>query len=584
MSIKAGFGWTGNILQIDLTRGIAWREALPTRLLEGYLGGRGLAVRLMRDFYRLDPFDPQMPLIFACGPLCGTSAPASNQLSLVSRSPLTGTIFDCTAVGSFPLQLKLSGQDVLVVSGHSPTPVYVSIGPEKVEILPADNLWGSDIPTTRVALEDQGCVAAIGPAGENGVLFANVDFGKGNPVGRGGLGAVMGRKNLKAIVVNGDSEIKVAGKDHFKTACQDVRRLFDASQFLSGPLGVSQFGTALMVDLMSQRRMLPTENFRHTFFAAAENYSGASVKSSCDATSGSCCDCAIRCRMFSKDGHQLPEYDALSHFGALNSIGDLDSILESNRTCRELGMDPVSAAATTAAWGEIRERFVTAGEITGLLKDIALCNGDGKLLAQGSRRMAEQFGHPELSMSVKSLELPAYDPRGAYGMALAYCTSTRGGCEQQANTLTHEILRKPVPIDRFSFSGKARIVSISEDNIAAADSLALCRFALMAAGLEEYAAVLSTVTGLDYSAGQLAEIGRRICLTEHFYNCANGFSSLDDRLPERFFSEPGSSGDGIAIPPLDRHDFDEQLGKYYRIRGLNPDGCFDDPGFLEKLP
>ncbi len=584
MSIKAGFGWTGNILHIDLTRAIAWRESLPASLLEGYLGGRGLAVRLMRDHFKLDPFDPQMPLIFACGPLCGTSAPASNQLSLVSRSPLTGTIFDCTATGIFPLQMKGAGQDVLMISGRSPAPVFISISKTKVEIHPAGDLWGSNVTATRVALEKYGCVAAIGPAGENGVLFANVDFGSGNQIGRGGLGAVMGRKNLKAIVVTGNSEVKIAARDQFQTACQDVNRLFDASQFLSGPLGISQFGTALMVDLMSQRRMTPTENFRHTFFAASENYSGAVVKSSCDAISGSCCDCRIKCRMFGQDGQQLPEYDALSHFGALNGIGDLNCIMESTSVCKEMGMDPVSAAATIAVWGEIRGRFATTVEMPGLLQDIALCNGDGKLLAQGSHRMAEQLGRPELSMTVKSLELPAYDPRGAYGMALAYCTSTRGGCEQQANTIAHEILRKPVPTDRFSFSGKARIVSISEDTIAAADSLAICRFALLATSLEEYAAVLSAVTGMEFSAGHLAEIGRSICLTEHFYNCSNGFSHLDDRLPERFFNETGSNGDGIEIPPLDKKCFEEQLSKYYRIRGLNLDGCFEDADFLEKLP
>ncbi len=584
MSIKAGFGWTGKILHVDLTRAIAWREELPPSLLESYLGGRGLAVRLMRDYFKLDPFDPQMPLIFACGPLCGTSAPASNQLSLVSRSPLTGTIFDCTAVGAFPLQLKGAGQDVLLISGSSPSPVFISISRTKVEILPADDLWGSGVTTTRSALEKFGCVAAIGPAGENGVLFANVDFGFGNQSGRGGLGAVMGCKNLKAVVVAGNSEVKIADGDQFKTACQDVSRLFDASQFLSGPLGISHFGTALMVDLMSQRRMTPTENFSQTFFAAAGNYSGATVKSSCDAFSGSCCDCSIKCRMFGHDGQQLPEYDELSHFGALNGIGDLNCILESNRFCREVGMDAVSAAATIAVWGEIRGRFAATEEMPGLLQDMALCSGDGKQLAQGSRRMAEQLGHPELSMTVKSLELPAYDPRGAYGLALSYCTSTRGGCEQQANAIAHEILRKPVPTDRFSLSGKARIIFISEDTIAAADSLAICRFALLATSLEEYAAILSAVTGVKFSAGQLAGIGRNICLTEHFYNCINGFSRLDDILPERFFSEPGSSGDGIEIPPIDRKAFEEQLGKYYRIRGLNQDGCFEDAGFLWELP
>jgi aldehyde:ferredoxin oxidoreductase len=247
-------------------------------------------------------------------------------------------------------------------------------------------------------------------------------------------------------------------------------------------------------------------------------------------------------------------------------------------------MDTITAAATLSAWGEIRGAFPAADELPGLLNDIALQRGDGRLLALGSRRLAEQSGHPEFSMSVKSLELPAYDPRGAYGMALAYCTSNRGGCHLRAYPISHEILRKPVPTDRFSFSGKARIISIAEDTNAAVDSLVVCKFAFFGASLEEYAELLTAVTGVDYSPQRLKEIGRRIVLTERFYNCANGFSRKDDMLPERFFSEAGSSGDGIDIHPLDRARFEEELDKYYRIRGLNSDGCFDGGDFLEKQP
>jgi aldehyde:ferredoxin oxidoreductase len=169
-------------------------------------------------------------------------------------------------------------------------------------------------------------------------------------------------------------------------------------------------------------------------------------------------------------------------------------------------------------------------------------------------------------------------------MALAYCTSNRGGCHLRAYPISHEILRKPVPTDRFSFSGKARIISIAEDTNAAVDSLVACKFAFFGASLEEYAELLTAVTGIDYSPQRLKEIGRRIVLTERFYNCANGFTRTDDMLPERFFSEAGSSGDGIDIRPIDRMRFEEELGKYYRIRGLNEDGCFDDADFLSAQP
>lgn len=577
-------GWHGAILRVDLTSGACSRQKLPPELLEEYLGGRGLGVRLMRDYYRLDPLSPEMPLIFAVGPLCGTPAPTAARLSVVSRSPLTGTIYDCSAGGRFAWRLKAAGLDALFITGRSHSPVAITINSGQVRLIPADMLWGRDIPATVAALKEHGSVAAIGPAGENGVLFANIMMGEGNSVGRGGLGAVMGAKNLKAVVVNGDIRTTIANQPLFDRARQDVMRLFKASPVIFGPLGIAEFGTPVLVDLMAQRRMAPTENFRKTFFENSGNYSGPAIKAACTPRKEGCYGCPIQCKKSAADSGHLPEYETVSHFGALNNVADLRAIVASNRLCNQLGMDTITAAATLSAWGEIRGRFPLAEEIPGLLADMALRRNDGELLSLGSRRLAEELGRPELSMSVKSLELPAYDPRGAYGMALAYCTSSRGGCHLRAYPISHEILRKPVPTDRFSFSGKARIISIAEDTNAAVDSLVACKFSFFGASLEEYAELLTATTGIDYSPQRLKEIGRRIVLTERFYNCANGFSRKDDILPERFFTEPGSSGDGIDIHPIDRQRFEEELDKYYRIRGLSSDGCFDDADFLDKQP
>jgi aldehyde:ferredoxin oxidoreductase len=361
-------------------------------------------------------------------------------------------------------------------------------------------------------------------------------------------------------------------------------RLFKASPVIFGPLGIAEFGTPVLVDLLAQRHMAPTENFRKTFFERSGNYSGPAIKQACNPKKDGCYGCPIQCKKSTQQGEHLPEYETVSHFGALNNVDDLAAIVRSNRICNDLGMDTITAAATLSAWGEIRGRFPAADEIPGLLEAMAMRSGDGELLALGSRRLAERLGRPELSMSVKSMELPAYDPRGAYGMALAYCTSQRGGCHLRAYPISHEILRKPVPTDRFSFSGKARIITIAEDTNAAVDSLVACKFSFFGASLEEYAELLSAATGIAYSPQRLKEIGRRICLTERFYNCANGFSRKDDCLPERFFTEPGTSGDGIEILPIDRGRFGEELDKYYRIRGLNSEGCFDDAYFLEKQP
>jgi aldehyde:ferredoxin oxidoreductase len=577
-------GWHGNILKVDLTAGTSHIEEIPRLQREEYLGGRGLGVRLMRDYFQLDPLDPAMPLIFAVGPLCGTPSPTSARLSVVSRSPLTGTIYDCSAGGRFAWRLKASGVDVLFITGRSSAPVVLTITADSVEITPAANLWGRDIPTTVAALKECGSVAAIGPAGENGVLFANIMMGEGNSVGRGGMGAVMGSKNLKAVTVNGDQKATIADPALFDTARQDIMRLFKASPVIFGPLGISEFGTPVLVDLMAQRRMAPTENFRKTYFEHSANYSASAIKNACEARKDGCYGCPIQCKKSSNAGKPLPEYETVSHFGALNNISALHAIITANDICNELGMDTITAAATLSAWGEIRGTFPTAEEIPHLLNKIALRQGEGELLALGSRRLAEQLGHPELSMSVKSLELPAYDPRGAYGMALAYCTSNRGGCHLRAYPISHEILRKPVPTDRFSFSGKARIISIAEDTNAAVDSLVACKFAFFGASLEEYAELLTAVTGVAYSPQRLKEIGRRIVLTERFYNCKNGFSRDDDMLPERFFTEAGSSGDDIDIHPIDRVRFEEELDKYYRIRGMNRDGCFVDTTFLQQQP
>ena len=577
-------GWTGKMLHVDLTSGRCHREVIPTKLLHAYLGGRGLGVRLMRDYFRLDPFDPDMPLILSVGPLCGTTSPTSARLAAVSRSPLTGTIYDCSAGGRFAWRLKASGLDVVFITGKSPEHVSLAINDDQVEILPAQQLWGKGVKETVAALQERGSVAAIGPAGENGVLFANIMMGEGNSIGRGGLGAVMGAKGLKAVVVNGTGVTQIADRERFDAARGDVMRLFRASPVIFGELGIAEYGTPALVDLMAQRRMAPTKNFSSTFFADSDNYSGPAIRRECGARKDGCYGCPIQCKKSDDRGEALPEYETVNHFGGLNGISDLHAIVRANTLCNELGMDTISAAATLSAFGEARGHFPTVAEVPELLADMAYRRFEGELLSLGSRRATQELEKPGLSMSVKSLELPAYDPRGAYGMALAYCTSNRGGCHLRAYPISHEILRKPVPTDRFSFSGKARIIKIAEDVNAAVDSLVACKFAFFGATLEEYGELISAVTGVEYTPESLKAIGERIYLTERFYNCANGFSSKDDLLPDRFFNEPGSAGEGIEIPPLDRARFEEELQKYYRIRGLTPEGAFADPSFLDRLP
>lgn len=577
-------GWRGKVLQVDLDSGTTRTETIDPEILRAWLGGRGLGIRLLRGAHTLDPYDPRMPVVFAVGPLCGTPAPTSARLSVVSRSPLTGTVYDCSAGGRFAHRLKAAGFDALRIVGRAARPVAVAVTPAGAEVVPADDLWGKTVEETVAALSARGSVAAIGPAGENGVLFSNIMMGEGNAAGRGGLGAVLGSKRVKAVAADGDIPVPVVDRARFDRARADVMRLLRASPAIFGESGISEYGTPALVDLVRQRRMAPTENFRKSLFEGAGNYSGPAIRKAYGSVKDGCYGCPIRCKKSTPGGERLPEYETVSHFGALNGIDDLRAIVRSNALCNSLGMDTISAAATLAAWGEARGRFPDAGEIPGLLADIALLRGEGELLAQGSRRVAEALGRPELSMSVKGLELPAYDPRGAYGMALAYCTSNRGGCHLRAYPIALEILRKPVAIERFSFDGKARIVKIAEDTNAAVDSLAACKFAFFGATLEEYAELLAATTGEEFAPQDLKEIGERICLAERACNSANGFSKKDDVLPGRFYSEPGSSGDGIEIPPIPRARLDEELAKYYRIRGLAPDGTLNDRDFFAGQP
>lgn len=558
--------WHGKALYVDLSSKKIHTEDLSDEFLSASIGGRGVGVELMKEFFALDPYDIRMPVISAVGPLCGTPAPASSRMSVVSRSPLTGTITDSSVGGAFPLKLKAAGYDCLVVTGKSSSPVYISIKDDDVLIKDAAYLWGKGSLETNKLLEPSGATACIGTAGENRIRFANIMIGGANSAGRGGLGAVMGSKNLKAVVVDGTKKASIADSQAFKKAQDDVMRLLRASPVVMGDLGLGEFGTATLVDIVGQRKMAPTENFKKTFFPEAHAYSGPSLKREFGFKKHGCAVCPIQCKKLTSCGRPVPEYETLSHFGALNANSDAESIIKANLLCNDLGMDTISAASTFAAYGEARGGFLSGDEILALLEKTAYRKGEGDQIAEGSKRLCASLGKPQCSMSVKGLELPAYDPRGSYGIALAYGTSTRGGCHLRAYPISQEILRKPVAVDRFSFDGKARMIKIAEDNNAVVDSLAVCAFAFLGASIEEYAQLLAAATGMPFTGQGLLKIGEEIILAERRYNRENGFTRDDDFLPERFYNEAGSSGEGIEIPPIDKARFTEELEKYHRMR------------------
>ncbi|MDA8099564.1 MAG: aldehyde ferredoxin oxidoreductase family protein [Nitrospiraceae bacterium] len=558
--------WFGKMLFVDLSSRRIETRKISSEVLEAWLGGRGLGVHLMRETIGFDAFDERMLMLFSVGPLCGTAAPTSSRLSVVSRSPLTGTIFDSSVGGHFPFKLKQAGYDAVAIAGRAASPVYIEIIEDRVTIRDAAALRGKGTGEVNRILEKDGLVACIGPAGENRARMANIMIGGANCVGRGGMGAVMGAKNLKAIVVNGSKKPSLADPALFKKAHDDVMRLLRASPVVMGELGLAEFGTGALVDIMEERRMAPTENFRKTVFSGAQAYSGPAIRKRYGSRKEGCAVCPIQCKKVTSCGRPIPEYETLSHFGGLNANDDVESIIKANLLCNTLGLDTISTAATIAAYGEARGAFLSGDAILDMIARISRREGEGDALAEGSKRYCASIGKPELSMSVKGLEIPAYDPRGSYGMALAYATSNRGACHLRAYPISQEILRKPVATDRFSFDGKARLIKICEDTNAVVDSLSVCKFAFLGASVEEYAQMLAGASGVPFTGQGLLKTGERIVDREREYNGLNGFTDDDDLLPARFFTDDGSSGEGIEITKIDKDRFREELERYHRIR------------------
>jgi aldehyde:ferredoxin oxidoreductase len=569
-------GWTGRFVYIDLTKKEAKVLKTPRGLCEGFIGGRGFGVVMLKDFIELEPFSEEMPIVFSSGPLVGTPVPTSGRGSLVSRSPLTGTVFDCSVGGRFSTELKRAGYDMLVIQGRADRWLWIEIKDNEVSFNDATELQGLTTDEVFRRLSSEGSVMAIGPAGENLVRYASVLFDGHYAAGRGGLGAVMGSKRLKAVRVKGSGKVRIHSPDKLQKVREDIMRLLRACPVVFGEFGLSEYGTAALVDLVHARRIEPTANFRRSYFEGSTRYSGYRMKETFKVKKTGCAGCPILCKKKTREGKPLPEFETASHFGALNQNDSLEAIVEANRLCNAYGLDTITTAASLACYGEYRGKGLSPEEMVEMIEKIAFRKDTGDLLAEGSKRFCQELGRPELSMTVKGLELPAYDPRGVYGMALAYATSNRGACHLRAYPISYEILRKPVAVDRFTFEGKASMVKLSEDILAVVDSLTACKFAFFGASLEEYAAAYEAVTGVEASQDSLICIGEKIYLLERHLNQKVGFSRKDDTLPERFFQLEGYKNERLQIGPINREAFEEALQRYYRLRGYTEDGLLKE--------
>jgi len=571
------YGWMGKILEIDLTQRTATVFPLDEEMARLFLGGRGLGARLLWDLVGpgVEPLSPENALIFATGPLTASGFQTSGRFSVSTKSPLTGTVLDCNAGGFWGMRLKRAGYDALIVKGQADSPIYLEITPEGVKFKDASHLWGKTVSQTTEALSGKGCnVLCIGPAGENLVRFATIMNDGTRALGRGGPGAVMGSKRLKAIVVKGEERISVHNPELFQFIRYEAAKLLKANPVTSQ--GLPQFGTAVLVNVLNTAGAFPSRNFQRSQFEGAEAISGEAIADTILVKNKACWACPIACARVTKTKRaqgEGPEYETVWALGANCGIDDLEAITEANYLCNDLGLDTISAGGTIACAMEMAERgiiesdlrFGRAELLAPTLVDIAYRRGLGDELAEGSLRFASKYGVPELSMSVKGLELPAYDPRGMQGQGLLFATSNRGACHMRGNMVGPEVLGLPKLIDRFQYQGKAVFVILHQNMAAVLDSLVVCKFVNLAVPDEYFARALTAVTGIEYSTSELHQVGERIWNLERLYNVREGFTKADDTLPPRLLEEPvpegPSKGYVVHLEPM--------LEEYYQARGWN---------------
>ncbi|RLG27090.1 aldehyde ferredoxin oxidoreductase [Methanosarcinales archaeon] len=552
----------GRKLLIDLGTGTISEERFKEQELVDFVGGRGLGVKILSDTTdpSINPLNPNNPLIITVGPLTGI-APLSGRHSIVAKSPLTGTIFDSSGGGHFGRALRYAEIGVLIITGASVDPVYIAIDDESVEIKDASHLWGLNVRKTTDELKKSGRVACIGRGGERLVRISSIMNDYVHTCGRGGLGAVMGSKHLKAITVRGTTKPSPADPEGFEIAKAEAMRLLRASPVLKG---LNTYGTSVLVNLMNYMQIMPTGNFNQTYFEEAEHLSGEEIRERYDLKNHACANCFVACKHSDGEtGLEIPEYETIWAFGPDNNNSDIGTIIEANHECNDYGIDTISTGSTIACHSEIIGEKIPAEEIPEIVKSIGEKNGIGAKLSDGSRIYAASHNQPNLSMTAKGLEFPGYDPRGVLGQALGYATSNRGGCHLRAYMVSPEIIGKPKLIDRTTLRGKAGLINIFQNFSAATDTLILCRFTSFALSEEECASLLSAATGHNYTSEEFLLTGERIWNMERLYNLKAGITERDDTLPKRFFkNEKG----------IKHEEFLKTIQEYYHYRGWNNQG------------
>jgi aldehyde:ferredoxin oxidoreductase len=601
--------WAGKILRVNLTEGTVKSEPLKMEWARDYLGSRGLATKYFVEEVdaKVDPLSADNKIIWATGPLTGTMASTGGRYTVVTKGPLTGAIACSNSGGYWGSELKFAGWDMIVFEGVSPKPVYLYVENDKAELRDASHLWGHSVWETEETLKKLHQdpllrISTIGLAGENQVLFSCIVNDLHRAAGRSGVGAVMGSKNLKAVAVRGTKGVgNVANPQEFMRVTFEKKKILKDNA-VTGQ-GLPTYGTQVLMNVINEIGALPTRNHRDVQFDGAKDIS-AEAMASPRATDGkkhlvtnqACFGCTIACGRISKmdESHfsvqNKPEYwgasggleyEAAWALGANNGVNDLEALQYANLLCNEQGMDPISFGATIGAVMELFEMGVLTAEQIGTEAPFgsakALCElaemtakgiGFGKEIGLGSARLTAKYGHPDLSMSVKGQEFPAYDSRGIQGMGLTYATSNRGACHLRSYTVASEVLGIPVKTDPLTTEGKPELVKAFQDATAAFDAAGICIFTSFAWTLADVQPQVAAACGEEFTLEKMNEIGERIWNMERDFNNRAGFTPKDDTLPKRLLTEPAKTGPAKGMV----NRLGEMLPKYYEIRGWDTEG------------
>ncbi len=600
----------GKLLFIDLTRQESAPVDFSPGLKDAFVGGKGLGARLLYDLIPAgcDPLGQENVLMFMAGPLTGTLAPAMRGC-VVTKSPLTGTFLDSFYGGYFSQEIKYAGYDALVIRGKAEHPVYLWIEDDKVEFKDASHLWGQDTFATnqkiKAELGDTSVkVACIGPAGENLVKYALISLEYNRQAGRGGSGAVMGSKSLKAIALCGTQTVKIQDMDSFQKA---VKKSYgEMNEDTTGAFTVG--GTASSIPFANEEGLLPYRNYKEGTFEKADAIGPEAQLKHLWQRDVACAGCPIRCSKVGKirtgrfkgTVSDAVEYELLGLLGSNLNIDNIKALIHLASRCDALGMDGMSAGGVIGFAMEAFEkglidssdadghelRFGSVDAADYLIDIIATRKGRlGKLLGEGVKSAAEQLGSvaETFAVQIKGLESPAFDPRSVPGMGLALATADRGGCHQRGFPLLYEVGGEwqEEALERYSLEGKAKIVVHLQNYLAALDTFITCDFARYGIQEDTYLKIFAGATGVELSSEDLMHLGARVWNMVKLFNIREGFERKDDTLPKRFMTEPlpGEPGKGRLIS---KEDLDVLLDEYYRLRGWDAHGK-PTPETLEQL-